>query len=268
MTTLEKDGHSKLPGPLLIVLHLVPGIIFAVFFFVLSWMLIRRGLTAYLALLITIPACLVPMEIGVMLLWSVRFTGTRSLSEAIWYRRKGTMVDYVVLPLLLFLCWGVLAIALRPTYQYLVTHLPGWLPVWATQEALIDGLTRCSPIQRNLTLLLAVLLSGLVAPVVEELYFRGFLLPRMEHWGWAAPVVNSLLFALYHFYFPGNVPGIFVAFLPVAYIVRIRRKRTGDKLGADLTAPDIWQRQLKREEHKEAEKGIEPDEEIIDLGIK
>ena len=223
MIALEKNGHSKLPGPLLIVLHLVPGIIFAVFFFVLSWMLIRRGLTAYLALLITVPACLVPMEIGVMLLWSVRFTGTRSLSEAIRYRRKGTVVEYVLLPLLLFLCWGVLAIALSPTSQYLEAHLPAWLPVWATQEALISGVTSCPPIQRNITLLLAVLLSGFVAPVVEELYFRGFLLPRMEHWGWAAPVVNSLLFAVYHFYFPGNVPGIFVAWLPIAYVVRIKK---------------------------------------------
>lgn len=223
MTALEKNGHSKLPGPLLIVLHLVPGIIFAVFFFVLSWMLIRHGLTAYLALLITIPACLVPMEIGVMLLWSVRFTGTRSLSEAIRYRCKGTVVEYVVLPLLLFLCCGVLSIAVSPITQYLETHLSAWFPVWATQEALINGVTSCPPIQRNITLLLAVLLSGFVAPVVEELYFRGFLLPRMEHWGWAAPVVNSLLFAVYHFYFPGHLAVVFVAFLPIAYVVRIKK---------------------------------------------
>ena len=223
MTALEKNGHSKLPGPLLIVLHLAPGIIFAVFFFLLSWMLIRRGLTAYLALLITIPACLAPIEIGVILLWSVRFTGTRSLSEAIRYRRKGTVVEYVVLPLLLFLCWGVLSIALSPIALYLETHLPAWLPVWATQGALINGLTSCPPIQRNITLLLAVLLSGFVAPVVEELYFRGFLLPRMEHWGWAAPVVNALLFAVYHFYFPGNVPAIFVVFVPISYVVMVKK---------------------------------------------
>jgi membrane protease YdiL (CAAX protease family) len=84
-------------------------------------------------------------------------------------------------------------------------------------------MTNLPPIQRNITLVLAVLLSGFVAPIVEELYFRGFLLPRMEHWGWAAPAVNSLLFAVYHFYFPGNVLGIFVAFLPIAYVVRIKK---------------------------------------------
>ena len=222
MTAL-KDRHNKLPGPLLIALHLVPGVIFAVFFFVLSWILIRRGLTGYLALLIAIPACLVPMEVGVMLLWSVRSTGTRSLSGAIRYRCPGTVLDYVVWPLLLFFCWGILSIAVSPISQYVGTHLSTWLPAWATQEALINGVTSSPPAQRPVTLLLAVLLSGFVAPVVEELYFRGFLLPRMERWGWAAPVVNSFLFAVYHFYFPENVPGIFVAFLPISYVVWVKK---------------------------------------------
>jgi membrane protease YdiL (CAAX protease family) len=223
MTALEKHGHSELSGPLLIVLHLVPGIMFAVLFWVLSWMLVARGFTAYLALLIAIPACLVPVQIGIMLLWSVRSTGTRSLSETIGYRRKGTVVEYVVLPVVLFLCCGVLSIAFSPITQYLDTHLSAWLPAWATQEALINGVASCPPMQRNITLLLAVLFSGFLAAATDELYFRGFLLPRMERWGWAAPVVNSLLFAVYHFYFPGNVPGIFVQFLPIAYVVMIRK---------------------------------------------
>jgi membrane protease YdiL (CAAX protease family) len=223
MTAPEETEHSRLPGPLLILLHLVPGIIFAVFFFALSWLFIRRGLTGYLALLIAIPACLAPLEIGVMLLWSARFTGTRPLSGAIRYRRKGTVVDYVVLPPLLFLCWSVMSIVVNPVGQYLETHLSAWLPAWAIQDALLKGVANCPPGQRNITLVLAVLLSGFVAPVVEELYFRGFLLPRMEHWGWAGPVVNALLFAIYHFYFPGNVPGIFVAFLPIAYVVKIKK---------------------------------------------
>jgi membrane protease YdiL (CAAX protease family) len=223
MTTNERNGTNRLPGPLLIVLHVAPGIVFAVAFFALSWMLIRRGLTGYLALMLSIPLCLVPVEIGVMLIWTKRSTGQSSLAEAIGYRHKGTVVDYVVWPLLLFLFWGVLSIALGPISQDLDALLSAWLPAWATQESLIAGVMSCPPSQRNTTLLLAVLLSGFVAPVVEELYFRGFLLPRMEHWGWAAPVVNSLLFALYHFYFPGNVPGIFVVFLPIACVARIKK---------------------------------------------
>jgi len=86
----------------------------------------------------------------------------------------------------------------------------------------------CSSGQRTLTLIVALLFSGVAAPVVEELYFRGFLLPRMEHMGWAAPLWNSLLFALYHFYFPENVLVIFVGFLPISYVVwKTRNVRIG-----------------------------------------
>ena len=150
------------------------------------------------------------------------------MMEAVVYRRHGTAAEYMVMPLLLFICWGVLSIPMSPIYQYVETHLSIFLPSWTTQEALIRGLIGVSHTQRSITLGLAVILSGFVAPVVEELYFRGFLLPRMEHWGWVAPVVNSLLFGIYHFYFPGNVLGIFVTWLPISYVVmRTKNWRIG-----------------------------------------
>jgi hypothetical protein len=62
-------------------------------------------------------------------------------------------------------------------------------------------------------------LSGLVAPIIEEVYFRGFLLPKMESLGVVAPMVNAFLFAIYHFYFPWNVPAILIGFTPIAYAV-------------------------------------------------
>jgi membrane protease YdiL (CAAX protease family) len=62
-----------------------------------------------------------------------------------------------------------------------------------------------------------------VAPVVEEIYFRGFLLAKMESMGAVAPVANAFLFAIYHFYFPWNVPAIFLGFLPIAYAVWKRK---------------------------------------------
>jgi hypothetical protein len=215
--------QDKISLPLLIALHLVPGFIFAGFFFVLSRIFIQQGFTGYLALLIAIPACLAPMELGVMLYWSARTTGRRSLSGAIVYRSPGTALDYTVLPLLLFLCGGVLLIAVNPISQYLDAHLTVWLPAWTSQAALITDLANSSPTQQTIALGLGVLLSGFLAPLVEELYFRGFLLPRMEHLGWVAPLLNAFLFAIYHFYFPGNVPGIFLVFLPIAYVVMLKK---------------------------------------------
>ncbi len=139
--------------------------------------------------------------------------------EAVSYRRQGTAAEYIILPFLLFIIWGVLSFPMSSIYQYVETLLAVFLPSWTTQEALIRGLTGVSQSQQLITLGLGVVLSGFVAPVVEELYFRGFLLPRIKHWGWVAPVINSFLFGLYHFYFPGNVPGIFVRWLPISYAV-------------------------------------------------
>jgi membrane protease YdiL (CAAX protease family) len=222
------NSHTNISSTLLIALHLVPGLIFAGFFFVLSRVFIQNGYTGYLALLISIPVCLAPIELGVMLFWSLRFKGRISVKEAVVYRRQGTAVEYIVLPPLLFICWAILTVPMSPIYQYVETHLAIFLPSWATQEALIRGLTGVSQTQLSITLGLGVILSGFLAPIIEELYFRGFLLPRMEHWGWVASVINSLLFGIYHFYFPGNVLGIFVTWLPISYVVmRTRNWRIG-----------------------------------------
>lgn len=223
MATVEGKGRTRISGPLLIALHLAPGLLFGACYLVLARLFIRCGLTGYLALLVAIPACLAPVEIGIMILWGARCSGRLSLSAAIGYRRRGTIADYAALPLLLFIGCGLLSMTVAPVSRYLEAQLSVWLPAWAAQESLIAGLAGSPPVQRSITIGLAVLLSGLVAPVVEELYFRGFLLPGMERWGWAAPVVNTLLFAAYHFYFPGNVPGIFVAFVPISYVAMIKK---------------------------------------------
>lgn len=223
MKVLKENNQSKISVPLLIAFHLVPGLIIGGVFFALSGMFIQYELTGYLALLVTIPICLVPIEIGIMLLWSKRVAGKRYLLAVIDYHQHGSAIDYILIPLLLFIYWGVLSITITPISQYLEVHFSAWLPAWVTQEALINGLLSSSPTQRSITFGLAVLFSGFVAPVVEELYFRGFLLPRMARWGRAAPIINSLLFAVYHFYFPGNIPGIFVAFAPISYIVMVKK---------------------------------------------
>jgi membrane protease YdiL (CAAX protease family) len=59
--------------------------------------------------------------------------------------------------------------------------------------------------------------------VVEELYFRGYLLPRLSGWGWVALVISALLFACQHFWQPYNILFIFLLVLLEAVIVRWKR---------------------------------------------
>ena len=71
----------------------------------------------------------------------------------------------------------------------------------------------------GLMLLGMVLLGGFT----QELYSRGFLLPRMAHMGKIAPAYNALLFAVFHLIAPWNWLGFFLMTLPWAYMVWWRR---------------------------------------------
>ena len=207
----------------LIALHLVPGVVFSTFLWLLSGLFTRHGLTAYLAELIAIPVCLAPLLAGIVRFWSRRPNEAGSILGALTYREPGSVRDYVMWPILLYVCWGLCSLVILPLVGRLETWGFGWFPSQLHTTALLGGVAASGAAQRHVTFVLAILLSGGLAPLVEEAYFRGFLLPRMQHWGRMAPVANALLFGIYHFFTPWNLPAVFVAFLPVAFVVQARK---------------------------------------------
>ena len=55
------------------------------------------------------------------------------------------------------------------------------------------------------------------------MYFRGFLLPRLNQLkGWA-PLVNVLLFSLYHFFSPWENLIRIIGFMPMVYVAWWKR---------------------------------------------
>jgi hypothetical protein len=75
----------------------------------------------------------------------------------------------------------------------------------------------------TVTLVAFFVINGFVGPIVEELYFRGYLLPRMERMGRWAPLVNVSLFSLYHFWSPWQLVARILGFAPTVYAVRWKR---------------------------------------------
>ena len=89
--------------------------------------------------------------------------------------------------------------------------------------------------------MLLLLGTVIVAPVIEELYFRGFLLPRMpQQLGrWRVPA-HVTLFAGYHLWSPWLIPTRCLAVLPLAYIaMRTRDVRIGILTHVVLNAADL-----------------------------
>ena len=197
-----------------LALHLAPGALLTTGFLLLGPTIMRTGGSNYLALLLCIPLVLVPSEVG-CLLFQKRKRGL-GWSSMIVSRKSGHFSIFSVPPIATALyALSILGSVIVAPFRSIVLRTAAhWMPSWA----IIDGLPKgISPG----TLWLGLVLSGLVAPIVEELYFRGFLLPRIPIAGSWAPVVNAALFSIYHFFSPWNYAAIFVAFLPLAYYVRL-----------------------------------------------
>jgi len=74
-----------------------------------------------------------------------------------------------------------------------------------------------------LTFLVYLVVNGLALPIIEELYFRGYLLPELEHYGNWAPLINLSLFALYHLWTPWETISRILWMLPWVYVVWHKR---------------------------------------------
>ena len=62
------------------------------------------------------------------------------------------------------------------------------------------------------------ILNVIVGPIVEELFFRGYLTSKISRYGNFAPLIITILFSLYHFWIPFNNLFRISAFFPAALI--------------------------------------------------
>jgi uncharacterized protein len=61
-------------------------------------------------------------------------------------------------------------------------------------------------------------LNGFFGPIVEELFFRGYLTAKIRRYGKYAPLLITVLFSLYHFWLPFNNLFRILVFFPAAYL--------------------------------------------------
>jgi membrane protease YdiL (CAAX protease family) len=110
-----------------------------------------------------------------------------------------------------------------PVDNFLIENTFSWLPDWFFIFAFEENLENYTKSALLLTAVLNLVLNGLLGPIVEELYFRGYLLPRISRLGAWAPLVNILLFSLYHLFTPWQNLGRILAFTPLYYAVWWKR---------------------------------------------
>jgi len=197
-----------------IFLHLAPGIPCTLAFLPAAWLVNRAGGSTYLALLLCTPLLLV-CEVGILIVERKRINWSwRSI--IVPRGSRSVLIQDILLSVAAIYIIAQAASALAiPSRTAILSATANWLPPWVLFGSIPVGIPRY-------TLWLGLFLSGLAASTVEELYYRAFLLPRIPVSGRWAPAVNAALHSICHFYTPWNYLVFFLAFLPLAYYVRLR----------------------------------------------
>jgi uncharacterized protein len=197
-----------------VVYHLYPGVVITACFVALTPHVVARGYPPQFSMLLCIVGVAIPLLL--MHLRAVRKKeGWTSIGQLNGYTERlptSRLVSYSLgLVVVAFMAWGML----QPVDQVIAASLLSWLPDWYTVQD-FSGYGREAVVT---TLVANVVLNGVLAPVVEEIYFRGYLLPRMEAWGKWAFVANAALFSVYHFWQPYIYLTLTFALLPMTYLV-------------------------------------------------
>ena len=214
---VSPEQHSL---PRSIALHLLPGA--ALFGFVLVAAVL--GIPAILALLIGIALVVVPIELGYLLYQGRSKSGRWSVWEVVDYREPmpGRRIALWTVPLV---AWFILMLFLSVAVldERIADGLFAWYPGSVREFASFEGGDTYATWVVIVVFAAAVAINGILGPVVEELYFRGHLLPRIDRFGRAAPVLNAVLFSVYHLWTPWQNIGRILGLVPWIYTVWRKR---------------------------------------------
>lgn len=201
-------GHSLL-------LHLLPGALILAAFLALHPLTAALGLPSLIALLLAVVVAAIPSQLGHLLYKGYRRNGRLSLEGVVVFRRRSPLWQYLLfIPLGIVWSFGWYG-ALAPLSDWLTHNVFGWAPDWFLRGDLATS-------DRTIlivTLAALLILNGFIGPIVEEMYFRGYLLPRLARHGKAAPWINLTFFTLYHLWQPWLYPTVFVALAALVFPV-------------------------------------------------
>lgn len=200
-----------------VALHILPGVITAAVYLLLRQPVASLGYPSLVALNLAILIGLIPTIAGILLYAGQRQNGRLSLRGVLLYRERMPLRRYLVYVPLVFGPSLVLIALVGEKFAspVLQTTLFSWMPT--VDWGLSGGYSK--PVLIASYALVAIA-STICEPVIEELYFRGFLLPRMRFSDrWTVPL-HSFLYALFHLWYPWRIVTLAVGMTPLVYAVR------------------------------------------------
>lgn len=197
-----------------IFLHLAPGCAAALAFAAIGPLFAARGLPVELAMLPIVAVCVLAAEA-----WYIHRIGAwRTPLEDGQQGAPNTRTKWIVglgCTVWAAACFMILgALVGKPLKELWAPYFP---EAFAQLGSYVHGPIQYSRTIRIISWCAMLLVSGLAAPIIEELYFRRALFTRMTDWGFLAPLASAVLFALYHAWAPWLIPVRIAAVLPYVF---------------------------------------------------
>ena len=195
--------------------HFYLGILVTAIYVISAPLLIDRGYPGFGALLFVELFVLAPVIIVHLLMIARRPNQSWSLDNVILYRENIGAKRFLLWFVIGLVALNITYIPLYPVGLFMRQEFFAWLPEWYFNPGY--GTTDIGLLANMF--LIGIVVDGIIGPTMEELFFRGYLLPRMEYLkGWA-PVVNGAFFGLYHFWQPHNLIALIIVGIILSYIV-------------------------------------------------
>jgi membrane protease YdiL (CAAX protease family) len=207
-----KDSKTLLSIPKIILLGLAPGLLILFWVLIFSSPLFGMNFPILLSLMLAIILGLIPGQLGILKF--IARKENKKIKDLILFKNK-TPLKRLLLSIVISLLIALVAFMFISPYEVkwwgLFDFVPDWFRLDKTNLAEIGYL--------KLTIILILIFNGFLGPIVEEIYFRGYLLPRMTKFGKLAPMVNAVIFSIYHFFTPWQNVTRIIAITPMVYLV-------------------------------------------------
>jgi membrane protease YdiL (CAAX protease family) len=201
-----------------ILLNILPGVLVTLGFLLIQTFLVPRGWPPLMTFLLAILLVDLPILWGIMLYNGWQLNGCLSLDGVVLYREHVPWKKFFLYFIAAFAATYILIVLTTPINSFLAGGIFSGLPEWM----FLEEPSQYQAFAQNVILAVFVfqlVLTGVVLPWTEELYFRGFLLPRISRYGFWAPLIGGLLFAGYHIWQPFGFASIFLLGTLLGYVV-------------------------------------------------
>jgi len=219
MTTCKPNAQKEMSLQKILCMIFIPSSVLTSVYIITGGL--KHTIPSILLFYICATLILFPIEIGVVLNASKKEYGSYSLKSAFTNYNKMSWWKIFIYGSFLFAFAGIMSVTVAPLENNLFASISNKLtqsmPVYFNWNN-TEYFKHYSKDILLLTCVFYFIFNVIVGPIVEELFFRGYLTSKISRYGNIAPIIITILFSLYHFWLPFNNLFRISAFLPAALI--------------------------------------------------